>query len=84
MIQTDLYSFSNKTGTLVPWCKKCGEQNFWRNGKSENNQQIYKCKQCGFRFVWCSDLPNKRFFTNIISFAVEIYVETGLSLLIIF
>ncbi len=80
MIQTDLYSFSNKTGTLVPWCKKCGEQNFWRNGKSENNQQIYKCKQGGFRFVWCSDLPNKRFFTNIISFAVEIYVETGLSL----
>ncbi len=80
MIQTDLYSFSNKTGTLVPWCKKCGEQNFWRNGKSEKNQQVYKCKNCGFRFVWCSDLPNKRFFINVISFAVEMYVETGISL----
>lgn len=80
MIQTDLYSFSCKTGTLVPWCKNCGEQNFWRNGKSENNQQVYKCKNCGFRFVWCSDLPNKRFFTNVISFAVEMYVEVGISL----
>jgi transposase-like protein len=80
MIQTDLYSFSNKTGTLVPWCKQCGEQNFWLNGKSEKNQQIYKCKSCKFRFVWCSDLPKKRFFTNIISFAVEMYVETGISL----
>lgn len=72
--------FSCKTGTLVPWCKNCGEQNFWRNGKSENNQQVYKCKNCGFRFVWCSDLPNKRFFTNVISFAVEMYVEVGISL----
>ncbi|MBU0459956.1 MAG: IS6 family transposase [Nanoarchaeota archaeon] len=80
MIQTDLYSFSNKTGTLVPWCKKCGEQNFWKNGKSEKNQQVYKCKNCGFRFVWCSDLPNKRFFTNVIAFAVEMYVEIGISL----
>ena len=80
MIQTDLYSFSNKTGTLVPWCKKCGEQNFFRDGKTSYKQQLYKCKSCGFRFVWCSDLPNKRFFTNIISFAVEMYVEVGISL----
>ena len=80
MIQTDLYSFGCKTGTLVPWCKKCGTQNFWRNGRSKKNQQIYKCKSCGFRFVWCSDIPNKRFFTNVIGFAVEIYVETGISL----
>jgi len=80
MIQTDLYSFSNKTGTLVPWCKQCGEQNFFRDGKTSYKQQLYKCKSCGFRFVWCSDLPNKRFFTNVISFAVEMYIETGISL----
>ena len=80
MMQTDLYSFSNKTGTLVPWCKKCGEQNFFRDGKTNYGQQLYKCKSCGFRFVWCSDLPNKRFFTNVISFSVGLYVETGISL----
>lgn len=80
MIQTDLYSFSNKTGTLVPWCKQCGEQNFYRDGKNSQEKQLYKCKSCGFRFVWCSDLPNRRFFTNVISFAVEMYVEVGISL----
>jgi len=79
-IQTDLNSFSYKMGTLVHWCKRCGAQNFWRNGKSLKNQQIYKCKSCGFRFVWCSDLPNRRFFSNIISFAVEMYIEVGISL----
>ncbi len=80
MLQTDLYSFSYKTGTLVPWCKKCGKQNFFRDGKTNYGQQLYKCKSCGFRFVWCSDLPHKRFFTNVIIFAVELYVETGISL----
>lgn len=80
MIQTDLYSFSNKTGTLVPWCKKCGAENFFKDGKTTYKQQLYKCKSCGFRFVWCSDLPNKRFFTNVISFVVELYVEVGISL----
>jgi transposase-like protein len=80
MIQTDLYGFSYKTGTLVPWCKKCGTQTFWRNGKDLKNQQIYKCKSCGFRFVWCSDLPNRKFFSNVTSFAVEMYIETGISL----
>ena len=80
MIQTDLYSFSNKTGTLVPWCKQCGVENFHRDGKNSQRKQLYKCKSCGFRFIWCSDLPNKRFFTNVISLAVELYVETGISL----
>ena len=39
MIQTDLYSFSYKTGTFVPWCKKCGAENFYKDGKicKENN-----------------------------------------------
>lgn len=81
MIQTDLYSFSFKTGTLVPWCKKCGCENFYCDGKTSHRQQLYKCKSCGFRFVWCSDLPNKRFFSNVINFAKELYTSLiGISL----
>lgn len=75
MIQTDLYSFSYKKGSLVPFCKRCGEQNFWRNGKNNAGIQRYKCKKCGFRFVWTSDLPKRRFFSSIINFAVEIYTD---------
>ena len=75
MIQTDLYSFSYKKGSLVPFCKRCGEQNFWRNGKNKTGIQRYKCKKCGFRFVWTSDLPKRRFFSSIVSFAVEIYTD---------
>ena len=81
MIQTDLYSFSFRQGTLVPWCKSCGASNFWRNGRSESGKQVYKCKTCGFRFVWISDLPNRRFFSSVISFAVELYTSLiGISL----
>tara|TARA_Y100000310_G_C20522192_1_gene734220 strand:- start:183 stop:956 length:774 start_codon:yes stop_codon:yes gene_type:complete len=80
MIQTDLYSFASKTGTLVPWCKQCGAENFYKDGRTKANQQLYKCKVCGFRFVWNSDLPRRNFFSNIISFAVEMYVEVGISL----
>ena len=79
LIQTDLYSFSYKIGKLVPWCKKCGEQSFYKAGKNKN-QQRYKCKKCGFRFVWTSDLPRRNFFSNVISFATELYATTGISL----
>lgn len=75
MIQTDLYSFSYKKGSLVPFCKRCGEQNFWRNGKNKQGIQRYKCKKCKFRFVWTSDLPKRRFFSSVISFAVELYTD---------
>ena len=81
MIQTDLYSFSFRQGTLVPWCKSCGAESFYDDGKSELGKQLYKCKRCGFRFVWTSDLPHKRFFSNVISFAVEMYTSAiGISL----
>lgn len=81
MIQTDLYSFSFRQGTLVPWCKSCGAENFYKDGKSELGKQLYKCKKCSFRFVWCSDLPNKHFFSTVISFAVEMYTSAiGISL----
>src|SRR3989338_1808488 len=75
MIQTDLYSFSFRQGTLVPWCKSCGASSFYQDGKNTQRKQLYKCRACGFRFVWTSDLPHKRFFSNLISFAVEMYTS---------
>lgn len=79
MIQTDLYSFSYKLGTLVPWCKKCGARKLHKDGKSEGKQR-FECGVCGFRCVWSSDLPKRNFFSNVISFAVEMYIEVGISL----
>ena len=80
MIQTDLYSFNYKKGSLLPWCKKCGAEHFYRAGKNKENIQRYKCKKCGFRFVWTSDLPRRNFFSNVISFATELYATAGISL----
>ena len=78
--QTDLYSFSYKLGTLVPWCKKCGAEKFHKDGKTKYGKQLYECVKCGFRFVWNSDLPKRNFFSNVISFAVELYTTAGISL----
>jgi transposase-like protein len=79
LIQTDLYNFSYKIGTLVPWCKKCGARKIHKDGLCGEKQQ-YECELCGFRFVWNSDLPRRSFFSNVIAFAVEMYVEVGISL----
>jgi len=75
MIQTDLYSFSYKKGSLLPVCKKCGAEHFYRKGKNKKGLQKYQCRRCGFRFVWTSDLPKRHFFSSIMSFAVEIYTS---------
>ena len=80
MLQTDLYSFSYKKGSLVPSCKKCRAQHWYRDGKNKQGIQRYRCRQCGFRFVWTSDLPRFNVFSEVINFAVELYVETGISL----
>lgn len=80
MIQTDLYSFSYKKGTVVPWCKRCGTQNFYKAGKNKEGKQKYKCKNCGYRFVWTSDFPKRHFFSNVILFATELYGSVGISL----
>ena len=65
----------------MPWCKRCGAENFYRDGKNSQGKQLYKCRQCGFRFIWLSDLPNRRFFSSVISFAVELYTSlVGISL----
>lgn len=75
MIQTDLHSFSYKKGSLVPVCKRCGKEHFYRDGKNKQGIQRYKCRTCGFRFVWTSDLPRRNFFSSIMTFAVEIYTS---------
>jgi transposase-like protein/DNA-directed RNA polymerase subunit RPC12/RpoP len=75
MIQTDLYSFSYKKGSLIPWCKRCGAQHFYKDGKNKQGIQRYECRNCGFRFVWTSDLPRRNFFSSIMSFAVELYTS---------
>jgi len=75
MLQTDLSSFSYKKGSLLPWCKRCGAEHFYRNGKNKKCIQRYRCRSCGFRFVWTSDLPRRNFFSYIIAFAVEIYTS---------
>ena len=75
MIQTDLNSFSYKKGSLLPSCKRCGAQNFYRNGKNKKGFQRYRCKKCDFRFIWTSDLPKRRCFSHIVSFAVQLYTD---------
>ena len=80
MIQTDLYSFSYKKGSVLPTCKRCSAENFYRDGKNKLGMQRYKCKKCGYRFLWTSDLPRRNYFSEIMSFAVELYITTGISL----
>ena len=80
MLQTDLYSFSYKKGSLTPRCKCCGGEHFYRNGKNREGIQRRKCRKCGYRFIWTSDLPRRNFFSQVMSFAVEIYTTTGVSL----
>lgn len=80
MIQTDLYSFGYKKGSLLPWCKRCGAEKYHRDGKSEKGHQIRECEECGFRFLWTSDFPRRNFFSNVISFAVDLYSTSGISL----
>ena len=75
MIQTDLSSFSYKKGSLVPSCKRCGAENFYRNGKNKEGITRYRCKNCNYRFVWTSDLPRRNVFSGVISFAVELYTS---------
>lgn len=80
MIQTDLSSFSYKKGSLLPWCKRCSGENFYKDGKNKNDLQRYKCRTCGFRFVWTSDLPRRNFFSSVITFAVELYTSARMAI----
>tara|TARA_Y100000310_G_scaffold167875_1_gene167855 strand:+ start:207 stop:980 length:774 start_codon:yes stop_codon:yes gene_type:complete len=73
------YSYKKLSGTLVPDCKRCESDKLRKDGKYKEFQQ-YKCKDCGFRFTYTSDLPKKRFHSSIIDFAVGMYITTGISL----
>lgn len=64
---------------VIPWCKRCGINHFVKDGHS-NGKQRFKCKHCGYRFVWTSDLPKRHFFSNLIMFATELYSTVGISL----
>jgi transposase-like protein len=79
MLQTDLNSFSYKKGTVVPWCKRCGVARLVRDGHADGKQRM-KCKTCGYRFVWTSDLPKRQVFSEVITFATELYTTVGISL----
>jgi transposase-like protein len=79
-IQTDLYSFSYKKGSIAPFCKRCGAEKLHKDGKSGAGKQLYECIRCGFRFIWTSDLPKRSFFSNVIIFAVDLYTTIGISL----
>lgn len=80
MLRTDLSKFSYKKGSLVPWCKRCGAQHFYRNGKNKQGITKYRCRQCNFRFVWTSDLPRRNVFSSVISLAVELYCTVEIAL----
>ena len=64
----------------MPFCKRCGAENFYRAGKSKDLKQRYQCRKCKHRFVWTSDLPKRHFFSNVLAFAVELYAKAGISL----
>ena len=75
----DSWNYKKLSGTIVPNCKKCRSERIIKDGKYKEFQQ-YKCKDCGFRFSFTSDLPKRRFNSRIIEFAVNMYISTGISL----
>ncbi len=46
-----------------------------RDGKNKQGIQKYECRKCGFRFVWTSDLPRRNYFSDVMTFAVELYTS---------
>jgi transposase-like protein len=58
-------------------CKYCESENVVKNG-SVKGKQVFKCKDCGHRFVEGSDFPKMRIKSRIISTAIDFYFE-GLS-----
>lgn len=79
--QTDLVSFCS---TQAPSCKRCGSSNIKKNGRYRRvskQTHIYHCKRCGCRFVLAtSDLERMRHNSSIVSFAVDLYTNTGIAL----
>ena len=58
-------------------CKNCGSSQIVKNGKV-NNQQRYKCKECGKQFINNDNFARMRNKKHIIAVSMELYYE-GLS-----
>jgi len=59
-------------------CKNCGSSKIVKNGKV-NNQQRYKCKDCGKQFINCDNFDRMRTQKHIIGFALDLFYD-GMSL----
>lgn len=59
-------------------CKYCESENIVKNG-TVKGVQVYKCKNCGHRFIEGSDFPKMRTQSRIISSSIDFYFE-GLSI----
>jgi transposase-like protein len=58
-------------------CKYCESENVVKNG-SVKDEQVFKCKDCGHRFIEGSDFPKMRTKSRVISSSIDFYFE-GLS-----
>jgi transposase-like protein len=55
-------------------CKNCGSTKIVKNGK-RNNQQLYKCKECGKQFYDNDNFDRMRTQKHIIAFAMDLYYD---------
>lgn len=55
-------------------CKNCGSSKIVKNGKV-NNQQRYKCKECGKQFIDNDNFTHMRTQKHIIGFAMDLYFD---------
>lgn len=62
-------------------CKFCGSDNVVKAGRAGKNkeQQLFKCKECGHRFLDNGKLPRMKKPKEAVAFALEMYFD-GLSL----
>lgn len=59
-------------------CKYCGSENYIRYGK-ENDKQMYKCKECGRKFVDNLYFENMKVNPKVICITLDLYFK-GISL----
>jgi transposase-like protein len=55
-------------------CKNCGSTKIVKNGK-RNDQQLYKCKDCGKQFLDNDNFDRMRTQKHIIGFAMDLYFD---------
>jgi transposase-like protein len=81
MLQLDLFSYQK---LQAPECKRCSSNKIKKDGRYRRvskQTHRYKCNRCGCRFVLVkSDLEKMRYSSSVISFAVDLYTNTGIAL----